>query len=60
MFILSSTSRGLKFWSADHTWIYKNSELNVFNSIKFFGEISKNRPIDLLETNLYNVLDFCW
>ena len=35
MFILSSVSRGLKFWSENHTSIYENSESNVFKKINF-------------------------
>ena len=35
MFILSSISSGLEFWSVNHTSIYENSELKVFNNIKF-------------------------
>ena len=28
--------------------------------LKFLGKISNNWPNDLLETNVYNTLDFCW
>ena len=35
MFILSSISSGLEFWSVNHTSIYENSELKVFKNIKF-------------------------
>ena len=42
MFILSSTSRGLEFWSVSHTSICKYIKLNVFENIKFLGEISSN------------------
>ena len=42
MFILSSISRGLDFWSVNHTLIYENSESKSFKNIKFFGEISNN------------------
>ena len=44
MFILSPISSGLEFWSVNHTPIYKNSELKVFKSTKFLGEISNNWP----------------
>ena len=44
MFILSSISSGLGFWSVNQTSIYENSELNVFRNMKFFGEISSNWP----------------
>ena len=47
MFILSPISIGLEFWSGHHTWIYENSELNIFKNIKFIGEISNNWPNDL-------------
>ena len=30
MFILSSISSGLEFWSINHASIYENSGLNVF------------------------------
>ena len=57
-FILSSISRELKFWFVNHTSICENSESNVFESLKCFAEISSNWPSDLLETNVYNTLDF--
>ena len=34
MFILSSNSSGLKFWSVNHTSIYEHSELKVFKNKK--------------------------
>ena len=37
MSIFSSISRGLEFWSVNHTLICENSELKVFKNIKFFG-----------------------
>ena len=53
IFTLSSISRGLKFWSVNHTSsIYKQSESNVFKNIKFLSEISNNWPNDLLGTNV--------
>ena len=42
MFILSSISSGLEFWSLNHTSIYENSKLKVFENIKFLGEVSDN------------------
>ena len=60
IFILSSISRGLEFWSANHTSIYESSESNVFTNIKFLGEISNNWPNDLLGTNVYKTLEVCW
>ena len=42
MFILSSISSGLEFWSANHISIYDNSESNVFKNIKFLDKISNN------------------
>ena len=39
MFILSSISSYLEFWSVNHTSIYENSELNVFRNMKFLEEI---------------------
>ena len=58
MFILSSISRGLEFWSVTHTLIYDNSESYVFKNIKLLGEISNNWPNDLLGTNVYKTLEF--
>ena len=52
MFVLSSISRGLEFWSVNHTSIYENSELKAFKNIKFLGEISNNWRNDLLGTNI--------
>ena len=60
MFILSSISSGLKFWSLTNTSKYKNSESNVFKNIKFLGEISNNWRNNLLEqmyTRLLNLVD---
>ena len=34
MFTLSSISRGLEFWSVNHTSIYQNSELKISKYIK--------------------------
>ena len=58
-FILSSISRGLEFWSVNHTSIYKNSESNVLENTKFLGEICHNWPNALLGTNVYKALEFC-
>ena len=55
MFILSSISSGLECWSLNHTSIYENSESSVY-----LGEISNNWPNDLLGTNVYKTLEFCW
>ena len=59
MFILSSISGDLEFWSVNHTSIYENSELKVFKNIKFVGEISSNLLNNLLVTNVYKTLEFC-
>ena len=53
MFILSSISSGLKFWSVNHNSVNENSELRVFKNIKVLGKISSNLPNDLLRTNVY-------
>ena len=60
MFILSSISRGLEFWSVSHISIYKNSESKVFKNIKFLGEISNNWPNDFFEINGCKNLESCW
>ena len=57
MFILSSISSGLEFWSANHIWMYKNSESKVFKNIKVLSEISNNWPNDLLGINVYKTLE---
>ena len=59
MFILSSISRGVEFWSLNHTSIYENSESKVLKN-NFFGEIYNNRSNDLLGTNVYMILESCW
>ena len=46
MFVLSSISRGLEFWSVNHTLIYENFELKVLRNVKFLVEVSNNWPID--------------
>ena len=38
MFLLSSISSGLEFWSINHTSIYENSDVNNFENIKVLGE----------------------
>ena len=62
IFILSSFSGGLEFWSVNHTSMYENLKMKmvkVFKNIKFFGEISSNWPNDLLGTNVYKTLESC-
>ena len=60
MYILSSTSSGLEFWSENYTSMYENSELKVFDNTKFLGEISSNWLNDLSGTNVYKTLGSCW
>ena len=60
MFILSSISSGIEFWSVNHTSIYEKTELKVFKNVKFFGEISSNWPSDLLGTIVYKILEPYW
>ena len=52
MFIFSSVSCGLEFWSVNHTSITWNSELIVCKKIKFVGEASSNWPNGLLRKNV--------
>ena len=33
MFVLSSISSGLEFWSVNHTSVYENSESKVFKNM---------------------------
>ena len=42
IFILFSISSVLEFLSVNYTSIYGNSELKVFEKIKFWGETSSN------------------
>ena len=60
MFILSSISSGLEFWSVNHTSIYENTEWNVFKNIEFLGEICNNWPNVLLRINAHKTLESCW
>ena len=60
MFILSSISSGLEFWSVNQTSIYENFELKVLKNMKFFGEISSNWRNYLLGANVYKTLESCW
>ena len=60
MFILSSISRRLEFWSVNHTSISENSESKHFKNIKFSGKICNNFPRDLLGINVHKSLEFCW
>ena len=48
MFVLSSISRGLEFWSVSHNSIYENSKSKVFGNIKLLGETFNKWPNDLL------------
>ena len=52
MFILSSVSSGLKFWSKSHG--------QYFKIMKILGEISDNWPNDLSVTNAYKALEYSW
>ena len=56
IFILSTTSNGLEFWSVNYTAIYENSESKVFKNINFLGEISNNWLKDFLGTNVSKTL----
>ena len=58
MFILSSISRGLEFWSVDHTSIYKNSESIVVKNITFPGEISNNWPNKAYFHHFHDLLSY--
>ena len=51
-FILPSIFNGWPFWSESYTLMVWNSELDVFNGIKFVGEISNKLPIGLFGANM--------
>ena len=59
IFILSSISSGVEFYSKNHASPNANSELNIFKKIAFFGEISNSWPNDLFGTNVYKTLKSC-
>ena len=59
LFILSSISIGLEFWSVNHTSIYENSESKVIENMTFSGEISNKWPNELLGTNVYKTYESC-
>ena len=58
MFILSSISSNLEFWSVNQTSIYENSESNIFKNTKCLGEISNNWPSNLFGTKYTRLLNF--
>ena len=60
MFTWPSISRGLEFWSVNHTSTYENSESKIFTNIKFLGDVSNNWSNDLLGTNVHKTLESCW
>ena len=60
IFNSSSISRGLEFWTANHTSMCENSESKAFKNITFFVEVSNNWPNDVLGTNAYKTLESCW
>ena len=64
MFILTFIPSDLKYWSANCTSIYENSESKVFKKLKRFlktlGEISNKWSNDLLGTNVYMTLKSFW
>ena len=59
MFILSSISRGLELWSVNHPSKCGNSELKVFENIKFLGEMSNIDQI-IYSEQIYARLESCW
>ena len=53
MFVLSSISMGLEFWSVNHTSIYQSSESDVFKCIKYWMKyLIIDQIIDQLVTNV--------
>ena len=59
MFILSFITSSSKVWAVSNTSVYENSESKLFKNIKFLGEICSNWSNDLLEINIYKILEFC-
>ena len=60
MFILSSISSSLEFWSVNHNAIYEKSELKGFKNIKLLGEISSGWTSDLFWPNVCKTLECYW
>ena len=60
MLILPSVSSDLEFWSVNHLSIYENSESKIFKNIIFLVAIFINWLNNLLRTNVYKTLEFCW
>ena len=60
MFILSSVSSSLDFWSVNNTSLYENSESKFFKKISVLGEVSSNWPSDWLGTNVCKTLKSYW
>lgn len=59
MFILSSVSSGIEFWSLNYTLKdKKKSKLKEFKNTKFLGEASNDWSNDLLGSNVYKTVDF--
>ena len=56
MFILSSISSGLQFWSINRTSIFENSELKY----EVLGEISNNWPNESLRKIVHKTLESFW
>ena len=59
-FILSSISNGWLFWLGNHTSMTWNSELNIFNQMKFVGGNSNKLPNRLFGTNVYKTVESRW
>ena len=60
MFILSSISTSLEFWTVNHTSMYENYESKLFKTTKVLSEVSNNWLNDLLGTNVYKTLESYW
>ena len=58
--VLASIYTGLEFWSVNNTSMYENYESKVFKNRKLLGEISNNWPKELLRSNVFKTLEFCW
>ena len=60
IYLLSSISSGLEFWSVNHISIYENSASKVFKHTKLLHELSNNWPHNFLGINVYKTLESCW
>ena len=63
MFILSSMSSSLEFWSVNHTSVYENSELillEIWNSWVKYVILDQIVILEICNTWFFNIADNCF